>query len=378
MIHFRSLAVGLLALAMHQAHAQGSVTMTAGFAEICQGVLYDSGNAGGGGYDNNEDLTVTLCPDQPGAVMSIHFIVFDLDQSGASGTWDNLSIYDGEDTDGTFLGSYTGSELQGLVVNATLFNPTGCLTLRFISNAIGTGNFTASIACFVPCVPPTAAASMSLPSPARICPGGSVQFDGSASTPGPGQVLTSYAWHLGPTTVVTSTEPTLDHVFDAPGSYPIGLVATDANGCASTNSVDLVVQVSTAPEFTLTTSDTVACVGGMIALDAGVQSVPWAANTVEYGDGIALPDDVGVPFVSQLLVTGLEPGASVGSVDDIAAVCVDMEHSFMGDLVLQVICPNGSEVTLHQQGGGGTYVGGAYDGDTSAEPTPGECWHYCW
>jgi Secretion system C-terminal sorting domain len=32
-------------------------------------------------------------------------------------------------------------------------------------------------------------------------------------------------------------------------------------------------------------------------------------------------------------------------------------------------------VTLHEQGGGSTYIGGANDLDLD---TPGECWHYCW
>jgi hypothetical protein len=34
-----------------------------------------------------------------------------------------------------------------------------------------------------------------------------------------------------------------------------------------------------------------------------------------------------------------------------------MEHTYMGDLVVQVECPNGTIITLHQQGGGGTFLG---------------------
>ena len=32
---------------------------------------------------------------------------------------------------------------------------------------------------------------------------------------------------------------------------------------------------------------------------------------------------------------------------------------------------------MHQQGGGGTYIGGANDND-GANPQPGDCWQYCW
>jgi gliding motility-associated-like protein len=63
--------------------------------------------------------------------------------------------------------------------------------------------------------------------------------------------------------------------------------------------------------------------------------------------------------------------------DDILAICVNMEHSFMGDLVIGITCPNGQTVTFHEQGGGGTFIGGALDGETTP-PTPGECWEYCW
>ncbi|MFN9327581.1 MAG: proprotein convertase P-domain-containing protein, partial [Flavobacteriales bacterium] len=61
---------------------------------------------------------------------------------------------------------------------------------------------------------------------------------------------------------------------------------------------------------------------------------------------------------------------------DLPSVCVSMEHSFMGDLVVYLTCPNGQSVTFHQQGGGGTFIGGALDGET-VPPSPGECWEYC-
>src|SRR5690606_25417809 len=47
------------------------------------------------------------------------------------------------------------------------------------------------------------------------------------------------------------------------------------------------------------------------------------------------------------------------------------------DLIISVICPSGQSVILHQQGGGGTYIGDALDGETNP-PTPGTCWDYCW
>ncbi len=376
MINSRTVAVCLLAMTHHLASAQTTLTIADGSAASCLGILHDSGSTGGNGYSNNEDFTFTLCPDQPDVNLMLTFQSFDLDQSGDAGTWDNLGIFDGDDIDAPSLGTYTGTQLQNLTVSATVFNTTGCLTFRFRSNDIGTGVFAASFACVIPCYPPTAVAFMSPFSPARICAGEELQFDGSASFASPGNSIDAYHWRFGP--VDAASGPIVSHVFDSPGYYPVTLTVIDDNACESMNSVELVVYVSTPPILSLSASDTVACVGSPIELNATLEPVPWAANNVNYGPGIFLPDDVGVPLTSDVTLTGFAPGATVTSTNDLTSLCVDMEHSFMGDLVLQVICPNGSELVLYQQGGGNTYVGAANDQDTSAEPVPGECWHYCW
>lgn len=53
-----------------------------------------------------------------------------------------------------------------------------------------------------------------------------------------------------------------------------------------------------------------------------------------------------------------------------------MEHSFMGDLVITLICPNGQSVTVHQQGGGGASIGIPIDNDL--DTSPGIGLEYCW
>lgn len=373
----RSFLLGVLAFANQVTTAQVVLTMSNGTVQACQGVLYDSGGEEGLGYANNEGFTFTVCPDQPGASITFNFITFDLDLSGAMGNWDNLAIYDGPDLDALMIGRYTATELWGQQVSATPLNASGCLTLRFESNAIGTGAFSATFSCNLPCDAPTAAATMSAASPARVCIGDALQFDGSGSTAATGQTISSYTWRFGAADAVTTTEPTVEHVFATPGSHPVSLIVTDANGCSSTNSVDLLVQVSTVPAFTFTTADTVACLGGPFALSAAVEPAPWSSHAAYYGTGAPLPDDVGQALNFDLEVTGFAPGSVVASTDDLVAICADLEHSFMGDLVLELICPDGNGMALHVQGGGGTYLGAANDLDDAA-PFPGACWHYCW
>lgn len=69
-----------------------------------------------------------------------------------------------------------------------------------------------------------------------------------------------------------------------------------------------------------------------------------------------IPDDQSQSFTQQALVEAL-PGLQITSADDIVHFFVNMEHSYLGDLVIRFICPNGQIMTLHNQGGGGAYMG---------------------
>ena len=102
----------------------------------CSGILYDSG--GSGAYGNNENYTLTICPESStGTALQLDFTSFET-QSNA----DILTIYDGSNTSASILGSFSGIANPGIIL-AT--NTTGCLTLTFSSNAsITAGGFTAN------------------------------------------------------------------------------------------------------------------------------------------------------------------------------------------------------------------------------------------
>ena len=42
----------------------------------CNGFIIDSGGQGGSGYSNNENTTITICPDTPGDIISVVFNLF--------------------------------------------------------------------------------------------------------------------------------------------------------------------------------------------------------------------------------------------------------------------------------------------------------------
>lgn len=346
-----------------------------GNISTCTSILEDTGGPSGQ-YGNGENATVVICSDTPGDAISLTWVVFTLSPTGPNPP-DRIRIWDGNSTAETFLGEYTGTDLQGLITSATSFNTSGCLTVQFISNANGTGNFAASITCYTPCERPMAEASMTEDSPALICVGEVVDFDGNASTAADGFEIASYTWNFDDGT--TATGPTASHSFDEAGEYVVQLFLLDDNDCASANLVDLQILVSTTPSFAGTVESVETCLGATVNLDAIVGPVTWTGIPIGFfGDGVYLPDDLGLPFTSELNFTQFDPGQTLNNINDLLSICVSLEHSFMGDLVLSVTCPNGQNVLMHQQGGGGTFFGDANDTDSNADPVAGTCWDYCW
>ncbi|MBL8003126.1 MAG: PKD domain-containing protein, partial [Flavobacteriales bacterium] len=371
------MACWCLLCALLPAVAQAQVFVIAdGGASTCSGAFLDSGGQGGSGYSNNEDFTYTLCPDNPGDAISVDFITFQLSTAGAAPI-DHLTIYDGNTTGAPLIGSYTGTSLQGQIISAGAGNPSGCLTFVWHSNGTGLGVFAGSITCYVPCTRPVAAATMSPSAPAMICPGEQVSFNGSGSTAAPGNAVVNYTWNWADGSSNSSASPTASHTFNSPGEYVVQLSVTDNNGCVSANLLNLQVLVGTPPTFTGTVAEPGSCVGTPVCLDGQVNATTWSAQpTANFGAGVFLPDDVGSCFTSDLLFSGFAPGATLTNINQLQSICIDIEHSFLGDLVISIISPSGETVVMHQQGGTGTYLGVPVDPD-EANPTPGTCWTYC-
>ncbi|MBS1943904.1 MAG: PKD domain-containing protein [Bacteroidetes bacterium] len=342
----------------------------------CTGTLLDSGGQGAAGYSNNENFTYTLCPDAAGGAISLNFVTFNLSLAGAAPI-DAMSIYDGNSTGAPLLGTWTGTALQGQVVSASGSNPSGCLTVVFKSNNTGTGVFAATISCFQPCSRPTAVASYGTGAPKKICPGQAVTFNSGASYAASGFNIASRRWDFGDGTVLNNAPAVVSHTYAQPGAYTAQLYVLDNNGCANNNLVDLVTLVGTKPTFTGTTGAT-GCSGETLCLNGTVHPTTWnELPNANLGGGVFLPDNVGECFNTTLTFTQFAPGQTLTNINQLLGICVNMEHSFMGDLVIRIISPNGQTVILHQQGGGGTYIGGANDND-EANPQIGTCWNYCW
>ncbi|MBR4197858.1 MAG: T9SS type A sorting domain-containing protein [Bacteroidales bacterium] len=125
-------------------------------------------------------------------------------------------------------------------------------------------------------------------------------------------------------------------------------------------------------------------------------------SQVNYVGRVFLPDAPQTPnsdscVIVPVTVNQFMSGETVESITDISSICVNMEHSYMGDLMISIVCPNGSEAVLKGdvrtdsiRSGSGGFMGLPYGGNNHPtwDPTNqvsdsvynpyGVGWNYCW
>lgn len=359
--------------------------MTNGTINTCTGSFQDdnSGGAEGSPYSNT-DYTFTICPDNPGDVIQVDFAAFGLSTSPNPNNSDYLTIYDGSNTGFPSLGSYTGNTLQGLAATGTVNNISGCLTFVFNANlANGAPGWEGLISCTTPCDQPTAASVIQDPQPegqvqsVSVCLDTPVTFADNGSSAAPGFTLEQYIWNFDDGTIDTTSGPIVERSFTEPGEYVVTLTVVDNNGCNSLNLEPLQVLVSTIPILNVQWAEEI-CLGSTADLSADPESVTWTALPPQVVAGETyLADGAGFSYSTSLVFDFFEPGAVLEDCDDFLQVFVNMEHSYMGDLQIQLTCPDGTTVAMLEwpNGGGGVFLGEAVD---DGSVIPGDGYEYAW
>lgn len=335
-----------------------SITMVNGSISTCSNTFLDPG--GTGNYANNQNMTYTICPGTAGAKVIAAFTSF-ATESG----WDYLYIYDGNSTAAALIGTYSGVTSPG-TIQASAGNASGCLTFRFTSDGSNVASgWSATISCFIACQTITSnwVSSNKAPDPdgiIRICQGQSINLVGSGtfSTSGTGA---TYAWNMG--NGVTVSGANINYTYPAVGSYLANLVITDPSGCVNSNSINRNIQISTTPTLSTSATPSTLCTNQTSALAATVTMTPYTVNCTPPVSGTTfLPDGSGVSYSTSITTNCYSPSATVTAATDIVNVCLNIEHSFLGDLDIRLICPNGQSVSLKDYPGGlGTYLGAALD-----------------
>jgi len=86
-------------------------------------------------------------------------------------------------------------------------------------------------------------------------------------------------------------------------------------------------------------------------------------------------------YVSTLNFIGFPANSTLTDPNKLLEVCVTMEHSWLRDLQMELIAPNGAVFILDKfvdRAGGEIYLGDANDSDSDANPVPGVGMQYCW
>ena len=338
----------------------------------CSGIFVDSGGAAGN-YGNNQTFTKTFCPTTPGGIVRFVFTEFSLENNA-----DFLYVYDGNSTAAPLLATYTGTDLP-LVTQPTGANTSGCLTFVFISDVstVSTG-WSAQLSCVTSCQTIQSVLDSTIPAAnanniVRICQGESVTFNGSATFSNSGAGA-SYLWSFDDGT--TATGQSVTKVFNTPGVYRVNLTTRDANDCVNSNFINQVVQVAPPPNLSIFSFSDETCMNLPLDLTANASSQSFNYECAPPVSGQTfLPDGDGVSYTTSVVVDCFQSNQVLTSVNQIAGICLNIEHSYLGDLEIAIIAPNGAVAILKAfPGGGGTFLGDALDDGSIA---PGIGFDYC-
>ena len=412
----------------------------------CAGYFYD--NSSTADYATSVDRWVTICPTSgnPNTRIALTFEEFNIGAGDYVKIYEGTSINDPEYMHVEQSTTFSGNDLQGATIMPSLAIGSQCLTFRLVSDGSGTASgWKAVMECVQNCQFPEAdldtffykydsegnmttrpvrelidtvvqedGSEVYVPFKAiDICLGDSVVLVAKPKFPEyiPGEITSYYQgaetciyyWSFGDGTGDTvNFDPTIGHGYPELNGYDIMLTVEDTNngGCKSRNTIDTRLRIATNPIKTVAPIPDI-CSGTELGLNVGyganssiiVDSLDFSRSAKEtYINTVFIPDGPNCTYINgtmcfdaPVVFDAFTPGAVVGSSDDIMSICLNAEHSYIGDIGMQVICPNGQSVILKNQGGGGgIWLGVTVDEpynssccDTSCAPQ-GEGWTYCW
>ena len=227
-----------------------------------------------------------------------------------------------------------------------------------------------------------------------LCLGEELILEANASFPDNNtfysQSLTSTEFSWAIDGVQTASGISYTSTYNTSIGYILSITSTDTMGCENTIPFNVFVRVSTVPNIDLTADPSTICpniltvIGNDPASDVNVtidyETGGWASTACEdeYSEETYLPDDNGTEVYSTEINLGcFGEGQTLTDVNDILSIDVNMEHSYSGDLDMFITAPNGAQVQLFSQAGGGNWFGEPLDGFDN-DGIPGIGYDYGW
>jgi len=412
----------------------------------CSVSVYDNGGLNGD-YSPNMDNYVTICSNDANnhsVRVNINLASFDVDCS------DTLFIYDGQSVNDPLLVALTNCITDSISATtlsyaATVYNTSGCLTIRFKTDGQDEGaGFAITTDCVRPCqrINVTLDTLLSSKYPKidttdgylylDVCPYDTLHLVAKGDYIDNGysyyqsDATSTFHWDMSWETIDTLGGSAIDYIFPEGRGYDVAISISDSAGCESYIPYTFRVRTSSNPIREVLDFPAV-CAGSEVELTVGydflsalqVDTVGSEQITaLSVSDTVFLPD--GVPcnngaeatgqlqycsYISPVTFTSFSPAATIQSANDILFVRVKLEHSWVGDIWIRLICPNQQYVSILKKynsgqtacaavipasewgwNGSGTtsaYFGEAYDYSSGCNPLNssnqmGIPWNYCW
>lgn len=387
----------------------------------CNAYIYDNGGPDGN-YGVGRDDWMIINPTSGGGSVTIRFVEFDVAST------DTLYIYNGTDPNNDSIPLMIGSlavnwvnesnviEVGDQEVSATIQNQTGALTLHFVSSATSEtrSGFKLLVTCQQPCQRLHANIDFANSTPVPhldtdlndgyyyidFCPGDTIHLVTFATYPDNGYSYvqstqtTYFDWNYG---TPGYGQTTLDQVFTAGRGYDVTLSLHEYhNGQTCYGQTPIAVRLRGSEDpFVRANLLNDVCEGAQIPLLVSMDSAATILvapvgsvqeTSLSVDSTVFIPDGpncsgMGQCFSSAVNFTMFPPNATVTSAQDILGIRLNIEHSFLGDINISIICPNGrSALLLPDHNGNNPWLGMTIDdsGNCNANAPQGTGWNYCW
>ena len=352
----------------------------------CSVTVYDNGGLNGD-YGPNMDNFVTICSSDPNnhsVRVNLNVASFDVDCS------DTLFIYDGPSINDPLLAVLTNCITDSvssptLAYAATVYNTSGCLTIRFKTDGQDEG---AGFALTTDCVRPCQRINVALDSVLSnkfphleddgylyldVCPYDTIHLVAHGEFPDndysyhQSDDICTFHWDMSWEKIDTFAVNYIDYLFPEGRGYDVAISISDTAGCESYVPYTFRVRTSSNPIRDVLDFPAV-CAGTEVQLSVGydflsalqVDSVGSeqvtalaVLDTIFLPDGQPCNDGVEMSgqlqycsYVSPVTFTSFSPSSTIQSANDIWFVRIKLEHSFVGDLWIKLTCPNQQYVSI--------------------------------
>lgn len=240
---------------------------------------------------------------------------------------------------------------------------------------------------------------------AHLCVGDGVIFRGHGEYTyeygyyTPSDATTHFVWDManeGDTLEGNGLTEITYNDYQKTGCYDMVLSLTDAYGCTSQTYASVKVRTSVNPIKTIFTLSDI-CNNERLRVNMGYsgEDATLTLREVESNETVSkvyevrtcIPDGPNCPpgyFEAPVTFTEFPASKRITRASDVCSICINMEHSYIGDVTVSIICPTGQEAFLwfgnqdnttregNQSGGAGygggsTNLGYAYDYSTGCD-----------